>query len=40
MDELYMYNPHPELDGETIYHNPITNELKIGKPLPFLSSPE
>jgi hypothetical protein len=40
MDELYMYNPYPELDGETFYHNSITNELKFGKLPPFLSSSE
>jgi hypothetical protein len=40
MDELYMYNSYPELDGQTFYHDSITNELKFGKPPPFLSSPE
>jgi hypothetical protein len=40
MDKLYIYNSYPEMDGQTFYLDPITNELKFGKPPPSPLPPE
>jgi hypothetical protein len=29
---IYIYNPYPEIDKQTFYLHPITNEPKIEKP--------
>jgi hypothetical protein len=40
LEELFIYNPYPEMDRQTFYFDSITDQFKFGKPPPSSLPPE